>query len=837
MLSLSVKLQSVQRDRVILGDIVCSANADHRSLVHIAKKDNRHVGISYVGMKPVGRENIELLDIQEIAGSSLARRNNSYLLRHKKRVERTFDLPVGEASLTDVTTVDLNGTRKPLFYKHVFTGAIGTGESDVNSILIRNRYLEAIPRQGNWEVIVTLTDPTTDPATYTTVLFHSFKPSYDTRTYAHEVYYIEYTDTDGNRRLELLESESAYSQARLEHGVNFFERLYTVQKQNDKYRFTILRLRDDNGLMMNGPWYVLPESRHQIKARKPVVASPFKQWHLSITDSSIFAFDTVGQMYRHYYVPEYHLQSFMPSEPRKFSASSECFVLSEHLIILPFENLLKDENNAVDILITDVDLSPKIGFTTADTGTDARYWTERLDQFNPEHLGISFKLQKAEDRGLSFNRRESLCYIPASLEPDDRVFIRAFYEEKRFEFVGLNLNPIQNLLMVDSKAYIYLIPENGVRSLLEQQSSHDNPEWQLMPVHAVQYIIINRYGQITAWSDFRLSKDINGSYTDRLNLLDEITGAATTEFEAFQTLRPEVLFISSVSIRRNQRVNDLAFIDVREKGGILREEIEEILVEEIDSEPKMPELLWASRNSASNRSIPLQGVSIVKIPCEILADFGGQFTRSEVEEKVQKHYALGSAPVIEYYGEIPKVFSVEAEIELPQGPIADGAVEGWSGPPLRVKFRPPRRKDITTEYFDSDTFTYSDMLSHEYRFYLCNKLPLRDIDEEEQSNWIAIDPANITQRSDPKENSITAEVVLGEVFTGTLYKNLFLKIVPIVNGNEWPSSKPVEIRLLESTSEDLLVPAISESKGLPVSCRLVEPNSININFAARLVEV
>jgi hypothetical protein len=832
MLSVNFKIQNLTRTGVIIGDLVCAAHAEHRNLVYTAFKEDRHVGISYIGMQAIGRDNIEVLDVQEFAGSDVIREANSYLIRHKVRVAREFSLLVGDALVTDVTTEIPSGGRKPLFYAHRFDHTITSGSRD--TVRIRDRYLQDITAEGNWELHFTLVKA--DPATYESVIFHDLETEYDLRTYSHKIFYVEYTDDSGIRRLELLKSESVYRKAKLEDGINFNDRTYTVQKGANSYDFTILRLRDDNGAMVTGPWYVRPEQRHQIKAEKPVVASQNKRWSLSITDASIVA--TQGGTARHYSIPEYHLQSFMPNEPRKFSESSECFILSDHLVVLPFRDLLNDSDNIIDILITGEDLKPKMGFTTADISQNPRYWTQRLDQLNPEHTGFDFRLQSANDRGVSFNAPKSLCYVPATLSPDDRVFIRAFYNEFRYEFTALNLNPIQNPRMVDTKSYVYIVPENGTMSLASQLSDPNNLDWQGMPENAVHYMTVDREGHIIAWSDFRLSADVDGRYDERTNLEAAYklpNGDFTNELAIFKSIRPEVLFVSSVSVRRRQTVDDIAFIDIRELGGRLTDKVEENLIELVDREPKMPEMMWVSESSLSERPIPLHGVAIVKLPFEILDEVGGEFSRDAVKEIVQRHFALGSLAIIEYYGERPRVIDIVADTKIVPG-TATTLPLTWTdnAPSLFVRFEAPRLKSIEPGYFDPDSFTWTGTADR-FKFLISAKLPMRDLEGLEQVSWREVRPdANGLTRDLLRSGIFKVGLTLPSLFSGAIQDELYVKIVPIINGNEGLASEPFEVSLFVVSGDDY-IPRDTRVGKVGLQAKFVLPPSVSVGIQANLV--
>ena len=104
--------------------------------------------------------------------------------------------------------------------------------------------------------------------------------------------------------------------------------------------------------------------------------------------------------------------------------------------------------------------------------------------------------------------------------------------------------------------------------------------------------------------------------------------------------------IASVSLGPHCKMLDLSITDVRTRGGGLsRLGIESL--ERVKGVQPESEFFW-DVGYFDGQAVPANGVIVVKIPKSVLIQNGGQFGEDEVRQKVQKHAALGSYPIIQY---------------------------------------------------------------------------------------------------------------------------------------------------------------------------------------------
>jgi hypothetical protein len=104
--------------------------------------------------------------------------------------------------------------------------------------------------------------------------------------------------------------------------------------------------------------------------------------------------------------------------------------------------------------------------------------------------------------------------------------------------------------------------------------------------------------------------------------------------------------LGSVSLGPHCKVSDLDVTDVRTRGGGLSkigiQEIEKVKLIQPESE-----FFW-DIGYFDGQAVPSNGVLVVRVPKRVLKSNGGSFGEDEVKQKVTKHMALGSFPIIEY---------------------------------------------------------------------------------------------------------------------------------------------------------------------------------------------
>lgn len=582
-------------------NIQISIQEDYRHLVYVGKPQPHQVPISFVGMPETSSKNIQIKDLYEIPGG-FSIMENSYTVRFLQRfTNKVFDLPSRSALMTDITVTDTTGEPEPLFYKHVLSSGFSASpeilDQDMNPV-----------RPGTFKLIVQDSE---------IAVYHNFSPDIDPVSNRVRVHYIRYTTNAGIPVFTLLETTPAFKEGTLFDWPLNSKRLYTVRQLGSKFRYRILY----NGV---GPFYLKLTHDSQIKLKKPLLARSTEPWYLRITDGELVS--TFDGTWEKYSIPEYHFQAFTPVEPIQYSGTQECKVITNNLVLAPFGHLLVDNQHRIEFLVTDDTLKPKHGYTSSQE-EGRRFWVDRLGKWRAQGGIIKFPLSKFSDADISLNKTEGVIHLPVELLPTDRVFVRAYREVKDYTYMSLNLNPLHNRKLLKGRAVIYILPDSQL------------DESQI----AVQHLVLDVDDNIVDWSDPRLGDE---------ELIEELAEGEGTAFERFQADYNKVLILGVISISREASLNDLTFIDVREKGGGLAEDIEKNLPKFLE---ELPELQWISDDSVSGRSIPLLGSFTVDLPFSLLEEAGGHFTKADIEEIVKRHMSLGGFPVINYYADVPVI--------------------------------------------------------------------------------------------------------------------------------------------------------------------------------------
>lgn len=590
----------------VIGDLSVSITDDYRKLVYTAKPRADQVPISYIGFPETTTSNIKIVPLTE-NGPNVGIVENSYLTRYAKKTNaRVFDLFSRHALITNISVLDEGGSEIPLFYKHEFpegfTSTPRVLDQDMNPV-----------SSLLYKIIITDSE---------IALFHNLTQEFSVETGKVRAYYIEYS-TEQGPVFQLLQSAPAFRDVTLRDWPDIHRRLFSVRKVGSKYRFRIL-------YQGTGPFHIKLLERSQIGVKMPIRAGSGDPWFLRISDGELMGKTVSG--WERYHIPEYHFQSFVPIEPFAYSGSLECIPLTENLIASPAQNITTDGNHRVEILVTTDALEPLRGYTTL-PDSPRQFWIDRLGEYRPRGSIIKQSLVNFATAGVSVEFSSGLIHLPEPIGPTDRVFIRCFHELHDYTYRGLNLNPLHSPNLIRERALIYVRPESQLDELQT----------------AVHHIFLDTNDTITGTSDPQL-------LTEEGELVDAILpGDGFSGLRKFNELYPRFLKLAVVSIDRNCSINDILFVDVRERGGALQDRIERNLTSYLDD---YPELLWLSEDSIEGRPIPMLASSVVRLPFNILEEGGGIFTRKDAEDAVYRHMSAGSHAIIEYYADLPEVKDV-----------------------------------------------------------------------------------------------------------------------------------------------------------------------------------
>lgn len=129
----------------------------------------------------------------------------------------------------------------------------------------------------------------------------------------------------------------------------------------------------------------------------------------------------------------------------------------------------------------------------------------------------------------------------------------------------------------------------------------------------------------------------------------------STMFHTFEkSNNPLHILIAKVHVRPNSNQGSVQFLDSRLRGGGLKDEITKEIMREFESESSF---YWDIGNW-DGKPYSENGVGVFRISRKVLKEYGGRFTKAEVEEKLNKHLAYGILPIIEYIEDSDELVSI-----------------------------------------------------------------------------------------------------------------------------------------------------------------------------------
>ncbi len=305
-------------------------------------------------------------------------------------------------------------------------------------------------------------------------------------------------------------------------------------------------------------------------------------------------------------IPEYYRQDFLYKEPPVMRVKGErALFINENTIKLsctPFVFDRSDKN------------------------------TEMIVRVNGSKMGV-----------VDWNSFNGLVTLNGVIDQSDNIVVDYTYEEHSYVYKGyhdnngvfwhLDLNPTKGHYCT------YLDPmDNTIK---------DVPSFYL--IDKVIYFYIR--------ASVRSEKDL----AENLQPISDVN--KYTVMHTFEKIESnEYLLIGEIRIRPNSNQQNIRLFDSRTRGGGLDSYI--TLNDIQRTEPES--IYYWDIGYWDGQPFPENGIAVIRISRYILKEYGGRFTKVEVEEKVQKHLALGVLPIIEYMNDpeilIPKVDGIVVEV-------------------------------------------------------------------------------------------------------------------------------------------------------------------------------
>jgi len=587
--------------------------------------------------------------------------------------------------ITDVTTDAIPSQPiKPLYYKHVLPAT-----ADTESVFILdknfsriNTYLYKVVAEPEYDDDGNLTGDTDYVAVY-----NNLENTFDDDTGLLTIYYVQYTDSSSGTPVTttvLLNNSPVYREATFEDidpvtlQLKSYVKAYIVKQSGNYYYFT---------LPQSKTYYVKFGDNIRIRALPPALDDGQSPWFVRVTNGS-FVHNYLGTLFT-YRIPEFRSQLFNPLYPYKFAAGQTGILITDGLVKLPHDNVALDEWPAYFVV---KDRSGTVLYAiTTDSSKDGQEYTE-----DGTGTGVYWDTSLLT----SYDTNSGIIHLDVALKDYYTIDCTYYYEEHYYEYTLVNFNPLNNPDVLDHIYVLYLVPEAGAasheasihhlkvgRDGLIKECSQDGSNGEPDIASSVIGLPYGRPIRIPVPGDG--TQDDDGSsamaalghefmcYPQAATGIQDFIKQYTLEAPAGypgQTSTGRYLILAEVSVVKHQDVTDVVILDTRVRGGGIKEDMESL------AKQTNPEVIWYG-DIGLGGGMPYPGKSavIVKLPCYILREYGGNLERDEVTEIVKRHVGFGHYPVIDYYGITP-------EISLASAPTGESLSISWPSEGNNVTF-------------------------------------------------------------------------------------------------------------------------------------------------------
>jgi hypothetical protein len=235
---------------------------------------------------------------------------------------------------------------------------------------------------------------------------------------------------------------------------------------------------------------------------------------------------------------------------------------------------------------------------------------------------------------------DGILKLDGSITHNDEIFVdyeyeedsytyRGFYNQEDGRFWHLDLNP--------SKGHF-----TTIRDSLDGEVK-DVPSFTL--INKTIYLYLNPAAKMkeVASGELRMSETVRQS----------------TVFHSFEKIKEkEAALIGEVRIRPNSNQSNIQVIDTRVRGGGLKKEITQAIMKEFEEES----MFYWDIGHWDGKPFSENGVIVVRITKSVLKEYGGQYSKAEIEERLNKYMGYGIFPIIEFIDDPDSLLQVPEDL-------------------------------------------------------------------------------------------------------------------------------------------------------------------------------
>jgi hypothetical protein len=552
----------------------------------------------------------------ELSANNLPKESSAIVFSGK-----TININVDKFLSTDRFLTSDNGQRVPLYFMHVL-GHFNS--SNTNLILLDVVILDSSLKKIAIEE--------SDFDYQNGIVYNNIRNTFDFKSGDYDIKYIRYTVKDSssniiNSYLEIVNNQTVYRQATFDDllpdgTLPSNLKIYVLEKDTitNTFEVTFPSLQI---------YAILESSDSRLHVIKPINLNSNTPWLCSLTNgnfvtslkTSFFTSNIFG-----YNVPEFNTQAFFPFAPFKYKGAENSEFINNKTIKTLKNNIQFDISNDFHIFV--------VG-----RGVDgiARYALSTDVSLN----GSTFEDVIITNQIRSIDSMNGMIDVTVNILESDTLEVSYYYEEKEYEIVDIDFNPILNADIVGKRVVFYLVPNTTDTRF-----------------KTLYYLFVDNKGIIT----FTSQQDNTGLLTDigtnifkydipspaasNLNFLDKYTLQASTAYQFANITNPRYFVLSEVSTSDIKHADQSTIIDIRREGGGIKDlpGLFEGLAHIV------PELQWITNKiPLDGYQYPKNGSTYIEVPTSIQKDYGGNFSDIQLRSIVERHTGFGIYPILRGY--------------------------------------------------------------------------------------------------------------------------------------------------------------------------------------------
>ena len=493
-----------------------SVRSKHEHIKTVSSGDNRAIGLAYMlSQETTADEMIHIDSTSSQIRENLTAISKDYRILHNTSSFRSVHKRLVMTSYFKSSDVNLKTTARPLWWKHVLSN--DPDDIDLGSVKVLNGSMAEVDT-NRWSFVNEALYSDDDDQDTWGVIFNDLENSFDAKHGQFTVYYIQYTKSNGETIVELLNNSAIFVQRTLENVT--YKYTYSVENENSTYyNVTIITPSGISRLA------VQPSEMSRLQLDGPVRSAAHNEWYLRITNGELkryYTYDGATCYYR-YYIPEYYDQGFDPIQPYKLD-TVKAQVLNRNLLSIPLTSLAysTDSQLYINIIVKDKNNNAKYAFTS---NPDIEYWVE-YDYINKALKRLAY-VNIADQ--LSVDERNGLLYLGNySLENDDNVEVTAYYTTEHYEIRDINFNPA---LYPDILDYVYIV--------------FVVPEVSSPVTSSVEWLVMEKGGRIIDWKEDSTISEFAANYINTWGYANWLASYTASGLYYYVTNEPTVFEVSS----------------------------------------------------------------------------------------------------------------------------------------------------------------------------------------------------------------------------------------------------------------------------------------------------